>query len=309
MTILFVLGGGIGNIVQATPAVKLAAENGHIVDLLLFCNSSTDMDIFKLPCVRNVYCNALPTDYEYDVILQGPFTPNLGSNTIKSRVNYDQHLPEAYVYYDLIKQIDIYDTLPDAEIAFDRNGPKPEHAETVAIYTGSKPSWSMKRWDKYDQLVGFYPHVTVIGKSEDIKSHGDPAWIKKAWNWPEHVKFFSGTLAEAACYISHCQFYIGNDGGLSHVAAATGIPTYVLFGPSSDIKNKPFSKNAKSIAVTLPCRPCQFQTGPDGTHIFGDGKSDCPQHMKCMKDMTVDFVLEQTNSKKESYDQCIDVCV
>lgn len=41
-----------------------------------------------------------------------------------------------------------------------------------------------------------------------------------------------GTPGEAGAALSLCDFYIGNDSGLMHTAAAAGIPTFGLFGPS-----------------------------------------------------------------------------
>lgn len=41
-----------------------------------------------------------------------------------------------------------------------------------------------------------------------------------------------GTPGEAACAISHCDFFIGNDSGLMHAAAAGGVKTVGVFGPS-----------------------------------------------------------------------------
>lgn len=41
-----------------------------------------------------------------------------------------------------------------------------------------------------------------------------------------------GTPAEVACALSQCDFYVGNDSGLMHAAAACGVPTVGLFGPS-----------------------------------------------------------------------------
>ncbi len=37
---------------------------------------------------------------------------------------------------------------------------------------------------------------------------------------------------EAAATLSLCDFYLGNDSGLMHCAAANGVPTFGLFGPS-----------------------------------------------------------------------------
>ena len=39
-------------------------------------------------------------------------------------------------------------------------------------------------------------------------------------------------LYELACWLSPARVYIGNDSGISHLAAAAGVPTVVLFGPS-----------------------------------------------------------------------------
>ena len=41
-----------------------------------------------------------------------------------------------------------------------------------------------------------------------------------------------GDLALVAGCLSRCDFFIGNDSGLMHMAAAAGIPTLGLFGPS-----------------------------------------------------------------------------
>ena len=47
--VLIILGGGIGNIVQATPAIQAIASEKWTVDLKLECNSSRDVfEIFKL---------------------------------------------------------------------------------------------------------------------------------------------------------------------------------------------------------------------------------------------------------------------
>lgn len=298
MNLLFVLGGGIGNIVQATPAIQAAKFDGHRIDLKLHCNSSADMDVFNIPSVRRVYTKQIPEE-KYDAQLNGPFTPGTrykAKHYYKTRINYAQHIEEAKVYFDLVEQIGVKSEMPDAKINVGNWPAVSVDPETVAIYPGSKHNWAMKRWDKFDQLCLKFDKVTVVGSELDIHSHGNPAWITKPWKWPRHVEFFTGPLQKVAYLISKCKMFIGNDGGLGHIAAATNVPTFILFGPSSDIKNKPYTQNSHIVAIDLPCRPCQFQKDLNGRPIFGDNKADCPHHMKCMREMSVDFVIDKVNS-------------
>jgi len=44
-----------------------------------------------------------------------------------------------------------------------------------------------------------------------------------------------GDLGTAYACLERCAFYLGNDSGLMHMAAAAGIPTLGLFGPSSEL--------------------------------------------------------------------------
>lgn len=231
--------------------------------------------------------------------MNGPFTSGKKYNAkkfIKPSIHYAQHIPEVKVYYSMAVQLNVGGKLPDTKIKIPNSGyDPPKHS--VAIYPGCKLNWAMKRWNKYDELAKKFEHVVVVGTKDDVESHGNPAWITKKWNWPKNVEFYHGTLSEQAYTISKCDMFIGNDGGLSMVAAATGIPTFILFGPSSDIKNKPFNKNAHIIAIDLPCRPCQFQKDSNGKQIFNSNKADCPYNMKCMRDMTVDYVFNKIKEK------------
>lgn len=47
-------------------------------------------------------------------------------------------------------------------------------------------------------------------------------------------------LLDVSAFFSKCDLFIGNDSGLMHLAAATGIPTFGLFGPSLDQHYAPY---------------------------------------------------------------------
>jgi ADP-heptose:LPS heptosyltransferase len=53
-------------------------------------------------------------------------------------------------------------------------------------------------------------------------------------------------LSAYAC-LTRCAFYIGNDSGLMHLAAAAGIPTLGLFGPSPERLYAPWGKHTATI--------------------------------------------------------------
>lgn len=48
----------------------------------------------------------------------------------------------------------------------------------------------------------------------------------------------------AAATIARCDFYIGNDSGLMHCAAAAGVPTFGVFGPSYPLIYRPYGDHA-----------------------------------------------------------------
>ena len=50
------------------------------------------------------------------------------------------------------------------------------------------------------------------------------------------------SLAQNAFLISRAKFYVGPDTALTHMAAALGIPTIALFGPSNPVKWGPWPK-------------------------------------------------------------------
>jgi heptosyltransferase-3 len=50
-------------------------------------------------------------------------------------------------------------------------------------------------------------------------------------------------LPTAAACLQRCAFYIGNDSGLMHIAAASGVPTLGLFGPSLPERYAPWGLN------------------------------------------------------------------
>jgi len=58
--------------------------------------------------------------------------------------------------------------------------------------------------------------------------------VGRASELPSHIALASGLkLPELAAVLERCALFIGNDSGVTHLAAAVGTPTVALFGPAS----------------------------------------------------------------------------
>ncbi len=56
-------------------------------------------------------------------------------------------------------------------------------------------------------------------------------------------------LMSAASLLSHCDLYIGNDSGFSHLAGILGCTTTVLFGPTDPLRWKPMGPHVKVVST------------------------------------------------------------
>lgn len=70
-------------------------------------------------------------------------------------------------------------------------------------------------------------------------------------------------LLAAAC-LERCAFYVGNDSGLMHIAAAMGVPTLGLFGPGSPERYGPWGPRAAVVATAVPPALVAAALRPDG---------------------------------------------
>jgi heptosyltransferase II len=52
-------------------------------------------------------------------------------------------------------------------------------------------------------------------------------------------------------------FFLGNDSGVMHLAAAAGIPVLGLFGPTSPTRFGPWGEKSRVIYGKFPCSPCR----------------------------------------------------
>ncbi len=79
--------------------------------------------------------------------------------------------------------------------------------------------------------------------------------------------------------IKNCDIIIANDSGPMHIAAALGVPTLGIFGPTNPKAHGPYSPNSDYvIKEDLHCIICN--------------KLVCPYKHECMTELPVEEVLK-----------------
>lgn len=88
-------------------------------------------------------------------------------------------------------------------------------------------------------------------------------------------------LAELPALYSHAAAMVSNDSGPAHFAAATGLPTVVLFGPETPKLYQPLG-SSRAIYAGLACSPC--------VSAHNHRKTACTDNA-CMRAISVDEVF------------------
>lgn len=125
------------------------------------------------------------------------------------------------------------DRVPRIAVAGPSMGPPPGDATAaraptglVAVHHGSgsaRKNWPRGRFEALAEALRErgYPVAWVRGLADDER---DFAGATEQWT--------SLTLPELASRLARVRLYVGNDSGVSHLAAAVGCPTVALFGPT-----------------------------------------------------------------------------
>jgi ADP-heptose:LPS heptosyltransferase len=95
------------------------------------------------------------------------------------------------------------------------------------------------------------------------------------WEGPAEIPVVRGSLVDLAALLAGCDLAIGNDSGLSHVAAAAGTPAIVVFGPTVPALGfRPVGPGRIVERGDLGCRPCAVHGSskcPRGDHACLEG--------------------------------------
>ncbi len=83
-------------------------------------------------------------------------------------------------------------------------------------------------------------------------------------------------IADLPALLSQCHFFLGNDSGAMHVAAAVGLPVVAVFGPTDPFGTGPVTPRCSIVQQKPYCSPCFLRR--------------CPTDHRCMTAITADMV-------------------
>jgi len=130
--------------------------------------------------------------------------------------------------------------------------------EAPIIALGPTANWDGKIWpperfaELFQALKRSYPTARAAifagaGAAESARAAPVLAALPGALDFTGNL-----TLPEVAACLKRCMLFIGNDSGLMHLAAATGIPTLGLFGRSRAAEYAPAGLRAAYAAAPGP---------------------------------------------------------
>lgn len=85
------------------------------------------------------------------------------------------------------------------------------------------------------------------------------------------------SVRQLMALIKRCDFFVTNDSGPMHIAAAFGVPLVAIFGPTDHVGTAPCSDRAVVVRQATECAPCKLRA--------------CPTDHRCMTAVTVEDVV------------------
>lgn len=141
----------------------------------------------------------------------------------------------------------------------------------VGLAPGTR--WATKCWpvEKFAALARLLSardaDLLLIGGPGDAPAFADiRAALPSGTSCRDTANLSVGGLAGA---IAHCALVVSGDSGPAHIAAALGVPTLTLFGPTSPRRWAPRGPKAVHLSLNMACSPCSNHGSrrcPLGTH-------------------------------------------
>ncbi len=200
---------------------------------------------------------------------------------------------EKFYYLELLRRAGWLDTLPDVEnITLEISDVQKSRAAEVLLEAGSRPSalrlamgagasyGSAKCWppERFAEFANRFlserdADIILFGTTSELAvSNAIAACMNR-----KPIDLTGKTaIADLPALLSQCHLFLGNDSGAMHVAAAVGLPTVAVFGPTDPEGTAPVTTRRSIVQQKPYCSPCFLKR--------------CPTDHRCMKAVTPEMV-------------------
>ena len=298
--VLFILGGGLGDILFSTPVIREMKKRWPKVHITFACFPR--------------FHAALEGNPDVDVIMAYPF-PVADFGQFAAHITLEDYIdnekPESRKKHAVDIILDTVGlTCEDKELRLELGYLEREKAVLYMMkarprigiqLSASAPvrSWPKKHVVEFSQkavAAGF--EIIWFGLPGESKLPQDsrPQWLYDLTSCQPEL-----TLRESIAMISTCDLFIGPDSGLTHCAGALGVPTLALYGPFASRLRTAYASSIKAIDAQpygalrgkQPCNPCYYSVRPGKTMFPENGP--CAEVGKCvvMESITPDEVLKK----------------
>ena len=247
------LAGGLVNRVQSIEASALAgffARDGELVKNLVDYFSEFDLILSYLYDPDRIFETNVGLCTEAQFIV-GPH-----------RADEAARLHAAKVYLRPLERLAIFDADPIPRLALGPRSPainsQPSTLNLLALHPGSgseRKNWPEPKWaELLEHLMSSseFDLLLVGGEAEGERLQRLAAGLRPARGRVAQ----SLPLADVAHLLADCRAFVGHDSGISHLAAAVGLPGLVLWGDTAEEVWRPPSE--KVIVLRHPAGLAQL---------------------------------------------------
>lgn len=320
-SILLIRPGGIGDAVLLAPAIHLIKTNypkAHVTILVEQRNAgvfSLILDVDKVLCydrpseffraLSGRYNIAIDTEQWYRlsaVVARLVLAPiKIGFESNERRRMFTHPIPYSHDDYEAVSFAHLLEPLGIEAGAVEMGAPFLSVPDAVSgkagvllelfqnepfvvVFPGAsipERRWGADRFRGVAELLSvFGVKIVVVGGKED-RQQGE---VIVGGGLGLNLAGLT-SLPETAAVIQKSALLVSGDSGVLHIAVGLGVPTVSLFGPGRAKKWAPRGDHHIVISKELPCSPCTtFGTTPP-----------CTIDAKCMRDITVDEVVNAVN--------------
>ena len=153
----------------------------------------------------------------------------------------------------------------------------------IAVHPGSGSpgkNWPSGRFVEVIRTWASRPDVLVVlilGPADECAA----TEIRRATTELKLLELDQPPLPLLAALLQVSQLYVGNDSGVSHLAAAVGTPTVVLFGPTNPVIWAPRGPSVRVVRSIVECSPCTVER-----------RRTCAHH-RCLSSISVERVVAE----------------